>query len=140
MAITDWEQITITFKTKCNECLKDILPGEAFWSTSAKAAKHLICNNSTIPNSASIVIGDRRKEIGLEAAREIFTNEPKCYICGGKAGCIGCEHLTICEQRMVSKYCICKSCSKEEGSFNNYEHGFLLKVSKYLICITKDEE
>ena len=136
MAITDWEQITITFRTKCKECRKDIPPGEAFWSTSAKAAKHLICNNGTIPNSAGTLIGDRRTEIGLEAAREIFTNEPKCYICEGNAGCIGCEHLNYCEQWMVSKYCICTSCSKE-GSFNNYEHSFLRKISNYLINITK---
>jgi hypothetical protein len=137
MAITDWEQITITFRTKCKECRKDIPPGEAFWSTSVKAAKHLICNNSTIANSAGTLIGDRRMETGLDAAGEIVTNEPKCYICGRRAGCIGCEYLTNCQQRVISKYCICKSCSEEEGSFNTYEQGFLLKVSKYLIHITK---
>lgn len=137
MAITDWERITITFISKCKECRKDIPPGDAFWSTSAKAAKHMICNNSTIPNSTSTLIEDLRAGTDLKAVREIATNEPKCYICCGKAGCIECEHLAKCEQRMVSKYCICKSCSKDEESFNKYEQGFLIKVSKYLICITK---
>jgi hypothetical protein len=137
MAITDWERITITFRTKCKECRKDILPGDAFWSTSAKAAKHMICNNSTIPNSTGTLIEDLRAGTDLKAIREIATNEPKCYICCGKAGCIECEHLAKCEQRMVSKYCICKSCSKDEESFNKYKQGFLIKVSKYLICITK---
>jgi hypothetical protein len=137
MAITDWERITITFRTKCKECRKDILPGDAFWSTSAKAAKHMICKNSTIPNSTGTLIEDLRAGTDLRAVREIATNEPKCYICCGKAGCIECEHLAKCEQRMVSKYCICKSCSKDEESFNKYEQGFLIKVSKYLICITK---
>ena len=37
MTITDWIEIAITFNTKCNECGKDVLPGKAFWSTSAKA-------------------------------------------------------------------------------------------------------
>jgi hypothetical protein len=138
MAITDWERITITFRTKCKECHKDIPPGDAFWSTSAKAAKHTICNNnSTIPNSTGTGIEDLRAGTDLKAVGEIATNEPKCYICCGKAGCIECEHLDKCKQRMVSKYCICKRCSKDEGSFNKYEQGFLLKVSKYLICITK---
>jgi hypothetical protein len=137
MAITDWERITITFRTKCTECRKDILPGDAFWSTSAKAAKHMICNNSTIPNSIGTLVEDLRAGTDLKAVREIATNEPKCYICCGKAGCAECEHLAKCEQRMVSKYCICKSCSKDEESFNKYEQGFLIKVSKYLTCITK---
>jgi hypothetical protein len=137
MEITDWEQITITFKTKCKECRKDIPPGDAFWSTSAKAAKHMICNNSTIPSSTGTLIEDQMVGTCLNAAREIVTSEPKCYICSGKAGCVKCEHLAKCEQRMVSKYCICKSCSIDEGSFNKYEQGFLHKVSKYLICITK---
>ena len=42
--ITDWLEITITFNAKCIECGKDVLPGKAFWSTSAKAAKHLFCS------------------------------------------------------------------------------------------------
>ena len=41
MTITDWREIAITFNTKCNECGKDILSGKAFWSKSAKAARHL---------------------------------------------------------------------------------------------------
>ncbi|HZA06248.1 MAG TPA: hypothetical protein VE619_00975 [Nitrososphaeraceae archaeon] len=137
MAITDWERITITFRTKCKECRKDILPGDAFWSTSAKVAKHIICNKSTIPNSTGTLIEDLRARTD-QAVREIAANEPKCYICCGRAGCIECEHLANCEQRVVSKYCICKSCSKDDD--NKYEQGFLLKVSKYLICITKYEE
>lgn len=35
MTITDWIEIAITFNTKCNERGKDVLPGKAFWSTSA---------------------------------------------------------------------------------------------------------
>jgi hypothetical protein len=41
--VTDWLEITITFNAKCNECGKDVLPGKALWSRSAKAARHLSC-------------------------------------------------------------------------------------------------
>ena len=42
MTITDWIEIAITFNTKCNECGKDVLPGKAFWSTSAKARQAFV--------------------------------------------------------------------------------------------------
>jgi hypothetical protein len=41
MTVTDWLEITITFNAKCNECGKDVLPGKALWSRSAKAARHI---------------------------------------------------------------------------------------------------
>ena len=43
MTVTDWLEITITFNAKCNECGKDVLPGKALWSKSAKVARHLSC-------------------------------------------------------------------------------------------------
>jgi hypothetical protein len=48
MTVTDWLEITITFKDKCNECGKDVLPGKALWSRSAKAAKHLSCGKKSV--------------------------------------------------------------------------------------------
>jgi hypothetical protein len=44
MTVTDWSEITITFNAKCNEYGKDIIPGKALWSRSAKAARHLSCD------------------------------------------------------------------------------------------------
>jgi hypothetical protein len=41
--VTDWMDIQITFRTRCYECGKEILPGRAFWSESKKSAKHLRC-------------------------------------------------------------------------------------------------
>ncbi|HEY7570120.1 MAG TPA: hypothetical protein VH796_02005 [Nitrososphaeraceae archaeon] len=57
MTITDWIEIAITFNTKCNECGKAILPGKAFWSKSAKAAKHLSCGktNNQIDKGNSVL-------------------------------------------------------------------------------------
>jgi hypothetical protein len=50
-----------------------------------------------------------------------------------KTGCNECEYLTKCEQRIVSKYCICEECSiKQEESFDNYKQSFAAKTMKYL--------
>jgi hypothetical protein len=38
--VTDWMDVPITFRTRCYECGKEILPGRAFWSES----KHLRCH------------------------------------------------------------------------------------------------
>jgi hypothetical protein len=58
--------------------------------------------------------------------------ELKCFSCGMKTGCNECEYLTDCEQRIASKYCICKECIKQEESFDNYKQSFAAKTMKYL--------
>jgi hypothetical protein len=132
MTITDWIQITITFNAKCNECGKDVLPGKALWSASAKAARHLSCGKidsqvkTPSPMSQDIV------ETAVEPVKWDPVIELKCFVCGMKTGCNECEYLTDCEQRTVSKYCICKECSKQEESFNNYKQSFAAKIMKYL--------
>jgi hypothetical protein len=37
-----------------------------------------------------------------------------------------------CEQRTISKYCICKECIKQKKSFDNYKQSFAAKTVKYL--------
>ncbi len=44
-----------------------------------------------------------------------------------KTGCNDCEYLTTCEPRTVSKYCICKECSKQAESFHSYKQSFAAK-------------
>jgi hypothetical protein len=130
MTITDWSEITITFNTKCNECGKDVLPGRALWSRSEKAAMHLSCGKK-------LVINQKLSPMIMETAFELIkrdseVTELKCFICGMKTGCNECEYLTNCEQRTVSKYCICKECIKQEESFDNYKQSFAAKTMKYL--------
>jgi|SRR5919197_5040458 hypothetical protein len=133
MTITDWLEITITFNAKCNECGKDVLPGKAFWSTSAKAAKHLSCGK--IDNQIRKTPNPMAQDI-METAVELVKQDPvielKCFVCGMKTGCNECEYLTDCEQRTVSKYCICKECINQEESFHNYKQSFAAKIMKYL--------
>jgi hypothetical protein len=130
MTVTDWLEITITFNAKCNECGKDVLPGKALWSRSAKAARHLSCGNQVKTSSP---MAQNIMETAFELTkRDSVITELKCFICGMKTGCNECEYLTDCEQRTVSKYCICKECIKQEESFDNYKQSFAAKIVKYL--------
>jgi hypothetical protein len=71
--------------------------------------------------------------VGLVMKQDpIIIIELKCLVCGKKTGCNECEYLTDCEQRAVSKYCICRDCSKQEESFDNCKQSFAAKVMKYL--------
>jgi hypothetical protein len=135
MTITDWLEITITFKAKCNECGKDVLPGKTLWSSSAKASRHLSCDKK-ISNQTKTAspMGQNTTETAFELIkRDLAVIELKCFVCGMKTGCNECEYLTDCEPRTYSKYCICKECSiKQEESFDNYKQSFATKTMKYL--------
>ena len=106
----------------------------ALWSRSAKAARHLSCGKK-IGNQ--IKTSSPMEQNTMETAFELIkrnseVTELKCFVCGMKTGCNECEYLTECEQRMVSKYCICKECSKQEEAFDNYKESFAAKIKKYM--------
>jgi hypothetical protein len=48
----DWLDITIKFRGKCCECGKEIASGQALWSKSIKAVKHLNCPSRNVNNKA----------------------------------------------------------------------------------------
>jgi len=132
MTITDWIEIAITFNTKCNECGKDVLPGMVFWSASAKAARHLSCGktNNQIDKGNSVL------QDNMETNPKFVERKPvaelQCFVCGKKTGCNECEYLAKCEARIVSKYCICKECSKQKESFHSYQQSTVAKIMKFL--------
>lgn len=130
--IKDWYKVRISFRSKCLECNREILPGQVLWSNSTKAAKHLACNNVDRMDLSQMEKQTSSTSNSSFVSNKLQVIELKCFICGNKTGCNVCEHLTSCEQRMVSKYCICKGCSEQEESFGNYEQSFLVKGSKYL--------
>jgi hypothetical protein len=134
MTATDWLEITITFNAKCSECGKDVLPGKALWSRSAKAARHLSCDKkigNQVKTPSPMVQNIMETAFEL-TKRDSAITELKCFICGMKTGCNECEYLTECEQRIVSKYCICKECMEQEEAFHNYKQSFAAKIMKYL--------
>jgi hypothetical protein len=134
MTVTDWLEITITFNAKCKECGKDVLPGKALWSRSAKAARHLSCGKSDNQVKICSPMAQNIMETAFELIkRNSEVTELKCFICGMKTGCNECEYLTECEQRIVSKYCICRECSiMQEEALDNYKQSFAAKIMKYL--------
>jgi hypothetical protein len=133
--ITDWIQIRITFKSKCIECGKDISPGIACWSNSAKAAIHLTCNEATVQTATIPVNGKVAEAVKIPLdrtdAKQFSTIELKCFICGRKTGCKECEYLRNCEPRMVAKYCICHDCVKQEHPLNAYQQSSLQKLKNF---------
>jgi hypothetical protein len=132
----DWIEIQITFKTLCTECQKEVPPGRAFWSSSQKAARHLACNRATSlsndKRSLIDIVAEKSDPSDVTSGYEDHITELKCFICGYKTGCSKCEHLVDCQQRLVSKYCICYQCMiGQQDPFNGYQECFA-KKSKHL--------
>jgi hypothetical protein len=126
---TDWIQILVTFRSTCSHCGKEVPPGKAFWSDSAKAAKHLNCKHA---KDGGDITKDKLETVGPDN----IIDEPhaprvpspqvidlKCFICGAKTGCNKCTFLSECVQRFNSdEYCICKDCSNNSvGRAGTYE-------------------
>jgi hypothetical protein len=82
MTITDWIEITITFNTihKCNECGKDVLPEKAFWSMSAKAARHLSCGNKNNQIDKGNLVLQDTMETALEFVKWEPVAELQCFV------------------------------------------------------------
>jgi hypothetical protein len=81
----DWIQIQITFKAKCTECEKEVLPGQAFWSSSQKAARHLTCNGPTSrrndERSESDLVIEKSNLSDIASTYQEKIIELKCFIC-----------------------------------------------------------
>jgi hypothetical protein len=131
--ITDWIQILITFRSACYFCRKEISPGQAFWSNSAKAAKHMVCNRTKAGNVITHEIETLQHKMSDDPIPS-WANHPriidlKCFLCGAKTGCHECMYLNECVQRFTSEeYCVCKSCSSNSegpGSYERYKQIFV---------------
>jgi hypothetical protein len=135
---TDWIQILVTFRSTCCHCGKEVPPGKAFWSNSAKAAKHLRCKQT---RDEGVLTKDKLSN-EIVVSHNII-DEPhaprghspqiidlKCYICGAKTGCNKCSFLSECVHRFNSEeYCICKGCSsngvERAGTYEQYKQIFV---------------
>ena len=154
--IVDWFQIKITFKIKCYKCGKEILPGKAFWSESAKTAKHLACNKEkvidklattvssppppSLPHLARNISTESSKPITRATttttisttSKSILTVELNCFICGNKAGCGTCIFAKRCDRTLVSQSCICEQCMNQYGGesfFDTNQQSFIHKLN-----------
>ncbi|HYA82358.1 MAG TPA: hypothetical protein VEH06_02760 [Candidatus Bathyarchaeia archaeon] len=138
---TDWIQILITFRSACYHCRKEISPGQAFWSNSAKAAKHLVCKSTKVESVTTNEIETLRHNISDDPIPSC-ANPPqiidlKCFLCGAKTGCHECIYLNECVQRFTSEeYCVCKSCSsisEGPGSYERYKQIFVQNAKTHMI-------
>lgn len=110
---SDWLQMVITIKTRCFVCGKDVPPGPALWSKSAKASKHLTCVQQTLVPAESSPVSPSAAETKAETTlfQTKRLEELTCYLCGAKAGCNECSFLEDCITRMESKHCLCDNCA-----------------------------
>lgn len=127
---TDWIQILVTFRSNCCHCGKEVPPGKAFWSNSAKVAKHLRCKHTKDEG----VITKDKLAIETVVPHNIVDSpqfiDLKCYICGARTGCNKCTFLSECVQRFNSGgYCICNACSDNSvgraGTYEKYMQSFI---------------
>ena len=138
--VTDWVKIPITFRAKCYDCGKEMVPGPALWSDSIKSAKHLKCGKSKdqiqteekSQTSSTPPIVTANKDTGV--SKHPYENiELKCFVCGKEAGCHECTFSPICDRRIVSQLCICESCSSHKGDddvFKRYQQAFIERYSR----------
>ena len=87
--------------------------------------KCLVCNKKV----KSKEIGLWSKGVGVKHEKCAETNELKCIICDGPAGCQKCEFEEDCDRSLVSQLCICKKCEQEDGVFDLYQKSLKKKFS-----------
>ena len=147
---SDWIQILITFRSTCYHCGKEVPAGKAFWSNSAKAAKHLRCRNTEDdviaadkPSNETVLPHNIIADPHTSHVPSSQIIDLKCYICGAKTGCNKCTFLTECVQRLNSEgYCICKDCSDNSlgraATYEQYMQIFIQATKKELIASAVD--
>ena len=87
--------------------------------------KCLVCNQKV----KSKEIGLWSKGVGVKHEKCAETNELKCILCDGPAGCQKCEFEEDCDRSLVSQLCICKKCEQEDGVFDLYQKSLKKKFS-----------
>jgi hypothetical protein len=144
----DWLEITIKFRGKCCECDKEITSGQALWSKSTKAVKHLNCPSRNVDNNKTIASTSleenathdpRKKEFATAKQRRSLqqTIELKCFICGNKTKSISndnndsVDYIEYYNDKSHHAY-ICQSCLKREDVYEAYQQSFLQTINKYL--------
>ena len=144
----DWLEITIKFRGKCCECDKEITSGQALWSKSTKAVKHLNCPSRNVDNKAIASMSleetathdPRKKEFATAKQRRPLqqTIELKCFICGNKTKSISndnndsVDYIEYYNDKSHQHAYICQSCLKREDVYEAYQQSFLQTINKYL--------
>jgi hypothetical protein len=140
----DWLEITIKFRGKCCECGKEITSGQAFWSKSTKAVKHIDCPTRSVNNQA-IASTNVEEFVSQESEEKEFTSaqhrkslqqtiELKCFICGNKTISRNeYDSVEYHDYKTKSHHAyICQLCLKRENVYEDYQESFMRRMNKYL--------
>ena len=84
----------------------------------------IVCNEKINVNE----IGLWSKGLGVKHEKCVETEDLKCIVCDGSAGCSQCEFQDDCDRSIVSQLCICKKCEEMGNSYTTYQKS--LKTSK----------
>jgi hypothetical protein len=141
---TDWLEISIKFRGKCCECDKEITSGQAFWSKSTKAVKHIDCPTRNVNNQAIASTNveefvshePEEKEFNSAQQRKYLqqTIELKCFICGNKViSRTEYDSVEYHDYKNKSHHAyICQLCLKREDVYEAYQESFMQRINKYL--------
>lgn len=133
---SDWIRILVTFRSRCIICGKEVLPGQAFWSNSAKMAIHLGCkdDDESVRDKGNPFRESQLAQV-LNSTKPPSTRvlEMKCYFCEREAGCNQCVFVTRCAGRFNSdRYCLCDNCLIDSHGrvvgYERYKRTFVEKV------------
>lgn len=61
--------------------------------------------------------------LGVKHEECAAVRELACAVCGGPAGCAGCEFADSCDIPNVSQLCICRGCGEGRGALASYLDG-----------------
>ena len=116
----DWIQLSVKFRGRCAVCSKEVAAGEiALWSKTAKAIKHISCQQPSTQAKAQHDI----KQISHD------TREIDCFVCG-MASQITVESQSGHYLSDASQTHICDRCASEQGSYKRYQESFLKKMQR----------
>jgi len=76
----------------------------------------VVCNERIEVNE----IGLWAKGLGVKHEKCAQVKELACIVCGGPAGCAGCEFADDCDLERVSQLCVCKRCGDDRDPFSSY--------------------
>ena len=85
----------------------------------------MVCNEKIAVNE----VGLWSKGLGVKHEKCVETEDLKCIVCDGSAGCSQCEFQDDCDRSTVSQLCICKKCEELGNSYVTYQKSLKNKFS-----------
>lgn len=114
-----WKKIQIKFRGLCNECKREISPGnDALWSREEKCIKHLRCeqNDAAAPGMNIVFVNKTCFICEMQSPSNIVINELDLNFA------VAALHK--------SDTCICVTCLAEPKAYDTYRKNFFQSLRK----------